>query len=686
MVFNISESDERITIDPETLPYKIVKLEDVVIKMKDGCKLRAHIWLPQEAVEGKMKVGTIIEYLPYRKNDFTAIRDSIRHPYYAGNGFASMRIDMRGCGDSDDVILGEYLQQEQDDCLECFDWVIDQEWSNGNIGMVGKSWGGFNGLQLAYRQHPALKTIITLMSTDDRYSDDVHYRGGCLLASDMLWWASTMFAYNARPQDPQIVGDSWRETWLERIKLDPNVIEWVSHQTRDDFWKHGSVCEDYNKVDIPVLAIGGWRDGYTTPVFRMCENLPNDQSACIVGPWVHEFPEVATPSPAIGYGELAIDWWTTHLTPEKGVKLELPKLTAYIQEPCGIEESYTFRPGKWISTNFDKKPELVFGLSKDLKLLKEKKHTDIQVSFTGSQEHGLFRGVWCPFGQDGDFPADQRIEDAKCISFDSELFEEDVELLGEPKFNTSISSDKPLANLSVRLTDIYPSGESVLISWGMLNLSHRNSHEFPEALEVGKVYDISVKLDVLGLKIEKGHKLRLSLSPTDWPQCWPLAETPTLTLHSAELVLPLVDKSDLVTPPQFSQPASLAACEREVLREESRSRKYVYDVINNTWTIDDFSDEGSRRLPSIGTANGIEMGSWNKNTWSIKAGDPLSAYNQCDWELVVGRGDWQIKLLTTSTMKADKNNFLLYNKLEAFENEQKVHEQVWENKIPRNFI
>ena len=90
-------------------------------------------------------------------------------------------------------------------------------------------------LRSAARRPPSLKAIITHCSTDDRYADDVHYMGGCLLAADALSWASTMLAFNARPPDPLVVGDRWGELWLERLERTPPFVEaWLSHQRRDD--------------------------------------------------------------------------------------------------------------------------------------------------------------------------------------------------------------------------------------------------------------------------------------------------------------------------------------------------------------------------------------------------------------------------------------------------------------------
>src|SRR5690606_1958881 len=106
-----------------------------------------------------------------------------------------------------------------------------------------------------------LKAVVTLCSTDDRYADDVNYMGGCLI-NDNLGWASAMFSYMSHPPDPVLVGERWREMWLERLEKEPLLVDiWTRHQRRDAYWKHGSVCEDYSAIEAAVYAIGGWADG-----------------------------------------------------------------------------------------------------------------------------------------------------------------------------------------------------------------------------------------------------------------------------------------------------------------------------------------------------------------------------------------------------------------------------------------
>lgn len=683
MVFNVRDSETRRTVTE--FPHEIKKLEHIRIPMSDGAELAADIWLPVDADENP--VPAILEYVPYRKNDFTAIRDSIRHPYFAGHGYASIRVDIRGAGDSDGILLDEYLKQEQDDALEIFDWISAQSWSTGAIGMIGKSWGGFNGLQVAARKHPALKTIITLCSTDDRYADDVHYRGGNLLASDMLWWASTMFAYNARPQDPQIVGDSWRENWFDRLKNTPPFVEaWVTHQRRDEFWKHGSICEDYSNIEIPVFAVSGWQDGYTNAVFRMLEHLPNESKG-LIGPWAHEYPEVAIPEPNIGFLQECLRWYDQWL---KGIDtgiMDEPKLISWIQNSELPEVTYEKRPGKWVGEQ-SWPSKNVHGHKlwlKDQELTFEKEEAEA-ITIPSMQEHGFYSGVFCPFGQPGDLPADQRLENGKSVVFTSAPFEETVDLLGQPVFYAEVSSDQENALLAVRLCDKAPTGESTLISWGMLNLNHLKSHEQPEALVPGEKYKVAVKMDVLGQQIPKGHQLEVALSPTYWPQAWPSPKPVTLTVYPGEntyMELPVreAQPEDATCGDHFQIAETAQVIEREILREEKRTREVRHDLVNGIWKLEDFSDEGERKL----LTNGVEHGSKNKNTFIIKENDPLSATVICEWELKVGRDDWQTKLETYSEMTSDENNFYLTNTLVAFENEKEVFRNTWKKEIPRDF-
>ena len=681
MVFNVRESTRSIKRE---FPFDVEVTDHIWIPMPDGTRLSAKLWIPKEAYQKPVPV--ILEYIPYRKNEFTALRDSIRHPYFAGHGYACMRVDMRGSGDSEGILYDEYLKQEQDDALAILDWIEKQEWSTGSVGMIGKSWGGFNGLQVAAKQHPALKTIITLCSTDDRYADDVHYKGGALLASDMLWWASTMLVYSARPADPKHVGEGWKENWIERLKKTPPYVEeWMRHQRRDAYWKHGSVCENYEDIKIPVYAVGGWADGYTNAVFRLMENLKGPKKG-LIGPWAHEYPEVAVPGPQIGFLQECLRWWDQWLKGEETGVMEEPTFRVYMQDAVPPKTDYYTRPGEWIvedgwttpnvtdKTYYFGKQDLIEQSSGGLEQLKTHQH------------HGLYAGVFCPFGQEGDMASDQNIENGLSTTFTSESLEKEVAILGFPKVQLKLLSDKTRANIAVRLSDLSPEGTSKLITWGQLNLTHRESHEFPEDVPVNEEFTVTVELDAIGYKMPIGHKLQVSISPAYWPHAWPSAEEAIIQVikdEDSKLLLPVYTKPAIAQEiPSFEHPETAEVMEREVMREAGRTREIKHNTITNEWILDDFSDEGCRRLPY----NGLEYGSENRNYYKIVEGDPLSAYVQCDWKLTVGREEWQTRLESTSTMKSDENKFYITNHLKAFEGEEVVYDELKTFEVDRDFV
>ncbi len=315
---------------------------DVWIPMPDGTPLHARVWAPAT----DEPVPALLEYLPYRLDDWTAPRDSERHPWYAAHGYASIRVDIRGTGSSDGLFVDEYSAQELDDGVAVIEWIAAQAWCTGAVGVFGISWGGFNGLQLAARAPEALKAVVTVCSTDDRFDNDVHYMGGAVLGIDMAAWGATMFAFNSRPPRPEVVGDCWVGRWRERLEANrPMTPTWLAHQERDDYWRHGSVCEDYSSIDAAVLAVGGWADPYRDAVLRLVENLPGPAKG-IVGPWSHQYPDRGlAPGPSMGFLQETLRWWDRWL---KGVDTgveEDPALRAFLSDSEPPATSYPSAPG-----------------------------------------------------------------------------------------------------------------------------------------------------------------------------------------------------------------------------------------------------------------------------------------------------------------------------------------------------
>ena len=513
-------------------PHAIRKIDNTWITMSDGARLATTIWMPEDAETNP--VPAILEYLPYRKDDSRAVRDSSYMPYFAGYGYAGVRVDIRGTGNSDGVLYDEYLKQEQDDALEILAWLEAQPWCTGEVGIFGISWGGFNGLQIAARRPPQLKAIITVASTDDRYADDVHYRGGCLLATDQLPWASRMFVLNALPPDPKIVGERWREMWFNRLENTPPYVEaWLEHQTRDQFWKHGSVCENYADIECAVYAVGGWGDAYTNAIPRLLEGLPGPKKG-LIGPWSHGYPHISEPGPQIGFLQECLRWWDYWLRGIENEIMDEPLLRAWIQDSLPPAPYYEERPGHWVVES--EWPSLdtpqTFWLGETS--LDQSQNSDCELALRGSQFAGSEAGAWLAYGEAFDFPTDQRAEDGRSLSFTSAPVDEDVVILGSPEVNLTLAADQPNALVVVRLCDVSPTGSSLLVSRGFLNLTHRDSHENPAPLEPGKFYKVRIKLNVAGHRLPSGHCWRLAISPTYWPMAWPSPHPVNLRLRTGE--------------------------------------------------------------------------------------------------------------------------------------------------------
>ena len=459
----------------DDLPHAVRRVETEWIDLSDGTRLAARLWLP----EGSGPVPAILEYLPYRLSDGTQAGDHQQMGWFAGHGYACARVDIRGTGNSGGIIEDEYSEQEQLDGLEVIAWLAAQPWCDGKVGIVGTSWSGFNGLQLAARTPPALGAVISFYASDDRYADDVHYRGGLVIPMDMAQWANCMLSWNALPPDPAIAGDDWRAQWRERVERTPHFVEqWLAHQRRDDYWRHGSACEHYAGIRCPVMAVGGWTDGYTDAVFRLLEHLDVPRRG-LVGPWGHNDPVQGVPAPAVGsLGECVrfFDRWLKDLP--NGLDEE-PMLTAWLQDSVPPRARYDERPGRWVSAaTWPPAPgsELRLHLAAGGVLAPEPGSRAV-LEVRGAQTTGLDGGAWCADGHSDDLPFDQRADDGRSLCFDSEPLEAPLEILGHAQADLTLVSDRPLALVSVRLCELLPGGASLLVTRGQLNLTHREGHD-----------------------------------------------------------------------------------------------------------------------------------------------------------------------------------------------------------------
>jgi putative CocE/NonD family hydrolase len=667
----------------ETFPHAVRMLDPVWISLADGVRLAARLWLPEDA-EAR-PVPAILEYLPYRLRDGTAIRDALTHPYFAGHGYASVRVDIRGTGDSDGLLLDEYLKQEQDDCLEVIDWITRQPWCSGQVGMIGISWGGFNGLQVAARRPAALKAVVSLCSTDDRYADDVHYMGGALL-TDNLRWASTMFGFQTRPPDPAVVGEQWRAMWLARMEAEPLLIRtWLQHPTRDYYWKHGSVCEAPEAITAAVYLVGGWADSYSNAVSRMLERLTCPRKG-LIGPWAHKYPHFATPGPAIGFLQEALRWWGHWL---KGVPTGVtdePAYRVWIEDYVAPNTDHAGRPGRWVAESQWPSARIV-AVPRNLGagVLGWEPVPPAEVLIASPQDVGEAGGNWCAYGSGGELPGDQRIDDGRSVCFDSAPLAAPLEIVGAPELIAAITPDRPDALLIARLCDVAPDGASLRVSFGVLNLTHRDGHEDPHPLVPGEPVRVRVRLNDCAHAFAPGHRIRLACSTAYWPMVWPSPAPASLRLDTAtsRLILPIRPPAEEdAALSAFAEPEAAAPLARTILRAPERRRRAKRDHLTGETVFEERDDTGRYRIDSTG----LEYALSSESRFSIHPGDPLSARAEVIFFMEQGRDDWQVRAVTRTVMRATAEAFLIEGTLDAWEGETRLLSRNWRETIPRHRV
>ncbi len=657
--------------------------DPVWIPLPDGTRQCARIWLPVDA--DTRPVPAILEYLPYRKDDVHAIEDSTIHPYYAAAGYAAVRVDIRGSGDSDGVLVDEYSDQEHRDACDVIGWIAQQPWCTGAVGMTGISWSGFNSLQVAALRPPALRAIITACSTDDRYDNDVHYLGGVPLACYLLPWASALMSFNVRPPDPAIVGDRWRELWHERLEGQVDLAQlWTRHQTRDAYWEHGSIREDYGALECAVLAVGGWADAYVDAIFRMLERLSCPRRA-LIGPWGHQWPQYGHPGPQVGFLQEAVRWWDHWLRGADNGVMDGPMLRAWMPEAVAPAPDYPERAGRWIA-----EPAIPAASTAPLelhlspgRLTAEPDALADRVSHCSPQTVGTEAGAWCAYAGPADMPTDQRRDDALSLSFDSDPLDRRAEVFGNVTVGLRVAADAPAAFVVARLCDVWPDGRSTLVARGVLNLCHRDGHDRALPLTPGEPVAVQITMKATAYAVPAGHRLRLALSTSYWPWLWPSPAPATITVTTGaagRITIPVRDPQELDdTLPEFG-PAEQAEPQPVVWhRERTPSQTLSVDPASATvehLVLRDFS--GSRRHP-----NGLEYADRDPVTLTIREGDPLSARVTVSRRIEQGRGDWRTRIELRSAMTADATDYLLSTSIDAYEGETRVHSRTFTSRVLR---
>ena len=648
------------------------------ITLKDGTRLSARLWLPADA--RKVRTPVVWEYIPYRKRDLTRTSDDAWGHELAQYGVAYARVDARGSGDSGGVLVDEYLDQELSDGVEVIAWLARQSWSNGNVGMRGISWGGINTLQTAALAPTELKAIMPMCCTDTRFTDDAHYIGGALGLTDLQWGLSFK-SVMALPPDPAIVGDRWRQMWQQRLDATPNILEtWLSHEKNDSYWQRGSVSGDYARIKCPIYIVDGWVDTYVNSVTRVLAHVKSPRKA-LIGPWSHNTPQSVSPGPGLDWAYEEVRWWKQWLAGEPTGIMDEPMLRVYMPYRTASETYPAETPGRWIAEAGWPSARITSHtwFLNDGRL-SPTSGPPKNVSYLADRVVGLQKPEWLPFPPEG-LPGEQTPDDRSSLLFDSEPLNADLEILGRPVANIRVAANRRVAKLALRLCEVTPEGKSWLVTYGLLNLTHRNGHEQLAPLTPGQAYDVKIELSLIAHRFKKGNRIRLAVSESLWPLVWPSPEIVTLTITegTSRLNLPV---RPVLPDPSFPIPITHLKDEQlgallGLLKVTGPDEKGWYDIQQDVPPV-------SFTIQDTGTTITGAFG--RKETLRIKRGDNSSCVWKGEHTIGFKRGGWDCTIYAAFKLTSTPEEFFIEEMLQASESDKVVFERGHKGSIQRDLV
>jgi predicted acyl esterase len=649
------------------LKYPIHVDRRVVVEMEDGVRIALTLYRPASSGDGPFP--TILESLPYRKDDDCTARDWTTYAYLASQGFAGVRIDIRGTGASTGIIENEYTGQEQADNLSVMRWLAAQDWCSGNLGMWGISWGGFSSLQTAMLQPPELKANVPMHATHDRYACDVHYTGGSLHAAEQVDWPTSMVATNGLPPDPDIVGNHWFEEWVERLENTPQwPFEWLRHQTRDGYWLHGSPCADYQSIKCPTLLIGGWLDGYVDGMLDLAEKLDCPTRA-VIGPWGHYRPATGVPGPTLDHLDLMARWFGHHLRGDDNGIMSLPEAAVFVRTAAPYD-------GDLVEGHWRAEPQWP-PLDRALWVADLSDLDHDTVSWSGPQWVGAHAPAWDRAGIGSRLGVE---DDAHSVTFQTSPLTEALEILGVPEVELAVTSDQSVGMVAARLSAVSPEGVPHLICRGNRNMAFPEDLSQPVPFESGAEVLVRIPLLASSAVIQPGWSIRVSIAGADFPVVWPPGRRFQLTVDPAasRLTLPTVPPRPVEQNLDWGESPDPPRPNVIMLSDE------------RDWEITSGDGLTTYRRQIASTEeqpDRAELRYESQQRWevSVTDNDPASTRVWSVNEIHLDRPGWSVGTIGTLDLSGDADSFLLRVELKAMNDGAQFWQRVWEERIPREW-
>lgn len=674
--------DERPASEPR---HRVEVRRDVRIPVRDGLELSANLWLPQPTEATPVaRFPAILEMIPYRKDDWRWANDEARGQWLAARGFAVCRLDVRGTGSSPGIALDEYTAQETLDGYDAVEWLAAQPWSNGNVGMWGISYGGFTAIQVAMLRPPHLRAIVPVYASDDRYTDDVHYIGGCVTASELSQYAVSMIGSNALPARPAYRGEAWEREWHERLEKTPVwLFEWLRQQLDGPYWRQGSLAPGWKTLVVPVFLIGGWMDGYVNSALRMLENCRNAPRRALIGNWVHALPDEAYPGPDIDWLHEVVRFFDHWLKGVENGVMDEPALTYFERDYAPPEAFPAAWPGRWRSEPLTMPggPIRVLHLSPAGGLTASRPAAGT-ATFTHRPTIGTASSLswgagWPPNG----LARDLRPDEALLPGWTSAPLAEAVYLFDRPLAQLAISSTMPVATAVVRLSDVAPDGTIAQVTAGIQNLTHGLGRE-PQPLAAGEIVDVPIFMRATGYRFVPGHRIRLSVASAYWPVIWPSPYPGELTVHLGRsyLMLPTVPaEARLPTPTLRTDPPGLPDVGARS-SDESAVWQIQRDVLAGSVTVTTGSGE------AVTLPDGTSLYSSELLEMTASDGDPAHARMRTEVVYRLDQDGRAISVRANGLMTSTETEFDLSVDLDVTLDGSPFHHGNWAETIPRKLV
>jgi len=670
-----------------SLPDDGIEFHEAWIPMPDGVRLAADLWVP-EGSDADVKYPVLLEYLPYRKNESRSPRNYPLFSYFVEHGYVVARVDIRGTGNSEGKLIEyEYTDREQEDGEGVIDWLARQSFSNGNVGMFGISWGGFNSIHMAMRNPPALKAIIAIDATDDLYEDDVHYMDGI---AHVDAYEAGQDLTNIVPAAPDyVLDDAYYEN---RFDTKPWMLIYKSQQLDGPFWDRASLNTRYESIEIPTFVIGGWYDGYRDAVGRMLEHMDAPVKA-MVGPWAHSFPHNGYPRPQMEWRHEAVRWFDQWLKGDDTGIMAEPAFAVYVRHWYPPGESLEEIPGEWrFEEGFplERTEYRSLFLGADHSLRERSSGVgvhNLEYDPTVGMEGGGPVMWW------GDLTPDQQPMDDASLVYDSDLLTEEFEILGFPRAFLNASADAPLASWVVRLSDVAPDGSVTQVAGAGFNGAHRNSSQNPEPLKPGREYALEIELHFTSWVFQPGHRVRVAVTNSQWPMFWPTPYSMTTSLrlggHDAtRIVLPVIPYEDRPIP-KFLPPAEpkpgLPGFGPLTIDEGDATTSGYAEVEGLTY------DEATGKATLVATNSFGYQYPWGqarrsqKITHSTHKQDPANSSVRTEYARTILVGDRELLFEAVLDFKSDLENFYYVYTRRVLENGVLLREKTWDEIIQRVF-